>query len=150
MEVLRTDGSHPDFIRLVRELDQFLTIIDGDDHAFYHQFNSITDLHHAVVVYAGPRPVACGAIKYYSPGVMEVKRMYTDPEFRGQGMASAVLRELETWAREMGCKEMVLETGIRQPDAIALYQKHGFHRVPNYGQYAGIDSSVCFSKSLAV
>jgi len=77
---------------------------------------------------------------------MEVKRMFTLPESRGQGLATTVLGELETWAAELGFERCVLETGKRQPEAIAFYKKHGYEIIPNYGQYAGIDNSVCFEK----
>lgn len=79
---------------------------------------------------------------------MEVKRMFTMPEARGKGLASQILNELENWARELGYKTCVLETGIRQPEAIALYQKKGYEKTNNYGQYAGVANSVCFKKEL--
>jgi putative acetyltransferase len=79
---------------------------------------------------------------------MEVKRMYTSPESRGKGTAAQVLNELEKWAAELYCKKCVLETGKRQPEAIGLYQKGGYKIIPNYGQYAGIENSVCFEKEL--
>ncbi len=80
------------------------------------------------------------------PGAMEVKRMYTLPEYRGKGIAAAVLNELEKWAAELGCGRCVLETGMKQPEAIRLYEKSGYSVIPNYGQYAGLENSVCFEK----
>jgi putative acetyltransferase len=80
---------------------------------------------------------------------MEVKRMYTKPESRGRGIATTVLRELEAWAREMSYVRCVLETGKRQPEALALYRKNGYRIMPNFGQYEGKDNSVCFEKTLA-
>lgn len=72
--------------------------------------------------------------------------MFVKPECRGQGIAQAVLAELESWAGELGFKECVLETGKKQPEAIRLYQKSGYELIPNYGQYAGIENSVCMKK----
>ena len=80
---------------------------------------------------------------------MEVKRMYTLPEFRGQGYAAKILLELENWAKELGYKSCVLETGKRQPEAIQLYKKNGYRIIPNYGQYKGIKNSICFEKILS-
>ena len=74
--------------------------------------------------------------------------MYTLPAHRGHGLATRILTELEKWAAELGYKKCVLETGLRQPDAIALYTKSGYHRIPNYGQYLNIENSVCFAKEL--
>ena len=99
-----------------------------------------------VVAYEHDRPVGCGAIKEFTPGIMEVKRMYTLPECRGKGFATKVLDELERWAAELGYVKCVLETGKRQPEAIGLYQKSGYRVIQNYGQYAGVENSVCFEK----
>jgi GNAT superfamily N-acetyltransferase len=147
--ILRTDSSHPDFIALVRQLDADLAIRDGDEHAFYAQFNKIDLIRHALVAYnADQVPVACGAIKAFSADTMEVKRMWVEPAFRGKGIASQILNELETWAKELGYKRCVLETGKKQVEAMQLYPKNGYQLIPNYGQYIGIENSVCFEKWL--
>lgn len=148
VELIRTDSGNPDFIELVERLDAYLAVIDGDDHAFYSQFNKINKLKYAVVAYHDGRPAGCGAIREFAPGTMEIKRMYTSPDSRGQGIATRVLAELERWAAELSCSTCILETGNRQPDAIALYQKNGYQPIPNYGQYAAIGSSVCFQKEI--
>jgi GNAT superfamily N-acetyltransferase len=147
---LRTDSTHPDFQALVRQLDRYLAEIDGDEHGFYAQYNTIATLGQVVVAYAPDgQPVGCGAIKPIAPGCMEVKRMYVVPQARGRGVAGQVLAELERWSLELGCPTCVLETGRRQPEAIGLYEKHGYQRTANYGQYVGVANSVCFAKSLA-
>lgn len=148
MNLLRTNSEHPDFVSLVRLLDADLAKRDGDEHAFYAQYNKIAAIQHVVVAYQHDTPVGCGAVKEQAPGVMEVKRMYVSPAARNQGIASMVLTELETWTRELGYATCVLETGKRQPEAIALYTKNGYRLIPNYGQYIGIDNSVCFEKKL--
>lgn len=148
VSVIRTDSDNPDFIALVKLLDADLAWRDGDDHSFYAQFNKIDSIKHVVVAYDDARPVACGAIKQFDLGIMEVKRMYVSPDARKRGIATTVLSELETWAREIGCSSCVLETGHKQPEAIGLYRKNGYHTIPNYGQYAGVDNSICFSKQL--
>lgn len=147
--LLRTDSSHPDFIALVRRLDADLAIRDGDEHAFYAQFNKIDMIKHALVAYnASHEPVGCGAIKALATDVMEVKRMWVEPAFRGQGIAGEILQELEDWAREMGHQKCVLETGKKQVEAMRLYPKNGHQLIPNYAQYIGIENSVCFEKRL--
>jgi GNAT superfamily N-acetyltransferase len=92
--------------------------------------------------------VGCGAIKEYAPNTMEIKRMYTLPESRGKGIASKVLTELEIWAAELSYEKCILETGKKQPEAIGLYKKNGYKLIPNYGQYAEIENSVCFEKDI--
>ena len=83
-----------------------------------------------------------------TPKIMEVKRMYTLPGYRGKGYASKILAELENWAAEMSYGKCVLETGKKQPEAIQLYTRNNYTIIPNYGQYAGIENSVCFEKIL--
>ncbi|MGC9666294.1 GNAT family N-acetyltransferase [Planosporangium sp. 12N6] len=90
-------------------------------------------------------PAGCGGWRTLADddAVAEIKRMYTAPEWRGRGVASAVLRAIEESAREAGKKRTVLETGDRQPEAIALYRRLGYERIPNFGFYK--DSPDCLS-----
>jgi len=148
IRVTHTNSQNVDFIKLVRELDADLAVRDGDDHTFYAQYNKIDLIKHVVVAYIDETQVGCGAIKEYSEGVMEVKRMFTAPNLRGQGIASVVLTELEKWASELGYPRCILETGIKQPEAIALYKKNNYSFIPNYGQYEHVETSVCFEKLL--
>ena len=145
---LRTNSTHQDFISLVRQLDIELATIDGDEHSFYVQYNKIDKINHVIIAYENELPIACGAIKQFSENTMEVKRMYILAPYRGKGVASEVLNELEKWAAEMTYSHCVLETGVRQPDAIRLYEKNGYLPIPNYGQYAGVENSRCFEKAL--
>ena len=148
LNIIRTNSDNPDFISLVKLLDAELAERDGADHPFYAQFNKIDKIKYVVVAYENDEPVSCGAIKKYSPDTMEVKRMYTLPESRGKGIATKVLIELEKWAKKLGYKDCILETGKKQPEAIALYKKNGYKLIPNFGQYAGVDNSVCFEKEM--
>ncbi len=159
LTILRTDSGHPDFVRLVGLLDKELAERDGDLNAFYDQYNKIDQIKQAVVAYAidvhsATEPehrqmaVGCGAIKAFGNDCMEVKRMYVLPEYRGRGIATQMLAALEHWAAELNCNRCVLETGKGQPEAIALYRNRGYQPIPNYGQYKGIDNSLCFEKYL--
>jgi putative acetyltransferase len=148
IRIIRTDSENQDFINLVKDLDAEMAIRDGEDHSFYAQFNKIDTIKYAVVAYENGKPVGCGAIKEYAPGTVEIKRMYTSPDSRGKGIAGRILSELEAWADELGYETCILETGRRLPEAVRLYQKNGYNLIPNYGQYAQIDDSVCFEKHL--
>jgi GNAT superfamily N-acetyltransferase len=148
MKLERTNSEAINFINLVKLLDADLAERDGEEHDFYAQFNKIALIKHAVVVYENDQPIACGGIKEIEPQVMEVKRMYTLPEFRGRGFASKILGELEAWALELSYRKCVLETGKKQPEAINLYKKNGYSLISNYGQYAGVENSLCFEKQL--
>jgi GNAT superfamily N-acetyltransferase len=148
IHLLRTNSENQDFVQLVTLLDQDLQRRDGDDHPFFAQFNKIDSINYVVVAYLDLTPVGCGAIKQYDDLTMEVKRMFVTPEHRGNGVATTVLKELEQWTKELGYKKCILETGERQPEAIGLYAKNGYKRIPNYGQYANVITSVCFLKEL--
>ena len=143
---IRTDSENQDFIDLVKHLDIDLAERDGSDHTFYAQFNKIHNIKYVVVAYENGKPAGCGAIREYAPNTMEIKRMYTSLERRGRGIASRVLAELEIWAAELSYEKCILETGSKQPEAIGLYKKHGYKLIPNYGQYAEVENSLCFEK----
>jgi len=148
IQLERTNSDNVDFRKLVTELDKDLAVRDGDDHAFYSQFNKIDTIKHVIVARIGDDVVGCGAIKSYDDSTMEVKRMFTDPSFRGKGIAAIILNELENWSRELKMKRCILETGIKQHEAIALYKKCDYVIIPNYGQYEGVENSFCFEKQL--
>lgn len=146
--LIRTNSLNQDFIHLVKYLDAELAQLDGDEHAFYAQLNKTHNLNHVIVAYENDKPIACGALREYSPTTMEVKRMYTFPQNRGKGIAIKILTELENWASELKYQKCILETGKRQPDAIRLYQKNGYKIIPSYGKYLVMENSVCFEKEL--
>jgi GNAT superfamily N-acetyltransferase len=148
LQLKRTDSTDADFIQLVQLLDADLAVRDGAEHAFYAQFNKIAMLQHVIVAYENENAVGCGAFKKFDEASAEIKRMYVLPTHRNKGIAAAVLLQLEQWAKEEGYTSTVLETGMKQPEAIRLYEKCGYSRIPNYGQYAGVENSVCMKKEL--
>jgi len=101
------------------------------------------------VAYIGGEPVGCGAVRRTDPGVAEIKRMYVAPNARGRGVGKQIVRKLESVARQLGVTRLVLETGPRQPEAIAVYKNTGFVEIPLFGEYIGSKFSVCMAKDLA-
>lgn len=148
IKLTRTDSANPDFIKLVSELDADLHIRDGSEHSYYAQFNKIDAIKNVIVAYRNSAAVGCGAFKPYEDETAEIKRMYVPPSERGKGIAGLVLSELEKWAGEEGFASCILETGKKQPEAIRLYEKSGYTFIPNYGQYAGTENSVCMKKDI--
>jgi GNAT superfamily N-acetyltransferase len=144
----RTNSDDIDFINLVALLDQDLAIRDGEDHAFYNQYNKTDKIKHVLVYYENDFPVGCGAFREKESDKTEIKRMYVHPDYRKKGIASAILKELEIWAKEVGYKYTILETGKNQPEAINLYQKLNYSIIPNYPPYEKMDNSVCMKKTL--
>ena len=104
----RVSSADEAFVGLVRQLDADLAIRDGDENAFYAQFNGLEAIQHAVVLYLNEVPAACGAIKEYDATSAEVKRMFTAPEFRGNRLGAVVLSALEDWAEELGYEAFVI------------------------------------------
>jgi putative acetyltransferase len=96
----------------------------------------------------GGRAVGCGAIRLLDQMSAEVKRMYVEPEVRGKGVGRAVMTALESAARRLGVQRLVLETGVHQDAAIALYERAGFTRIDCWGEYTSSPSSICYEKNL--
>jgi GNAT superfamily N-acetyltransferase len=156
MEFTALGYQHPDVRKLCDEVQQIYVERYGDpdetpvDEA---DFDPPTGLF--LVVYEDDRAVACGGWRvadHVEPGLLagdaELKRMYVRPEARGRGLARAVLAELERRALAAGQRRMILETGTRQPEAIALYRSAGYLDIPGFGFYKGSPLSVCLAKEL--
>lgn len=102
-----------------------------------------------LVAYVDGHPVACGGLRLVGSGLAEVKRMYVEPASRGRGLARQVLAALEDVARVAGATTVRLETGVAQPEAMALYASSGYTPVETYGHYRRSPSSRCYAKRLA-
>lgn len=144
----RTNSDSLDFQTLVIELDKDLAIKNGDTNAFFAQYNKTDLIKNVVIAYIDNEPVGCGAIKEYEENTAEVKRMFVSIDKRGKGIAEGILNDLQKWAKELGYKKCILETGDKMVEAIGLYKKNGFVIISSYGQYASIESSVCFEKEI--
>lgn len=146
--IIKTNSDNVDFKALIKLLDQDLVAIYGEQQSFFDQFNKTDAIKHVIVLYAGAEPVACGAMKQYDADTMEVKRMFVKEQYRGQKLGLKVLQNVETWANELGYSNCVLETGSGQDAAIRLYQNNGYHIIENYGQYIGVENSICMLKAI--
>ena len=145
---IRTTSSHPDFMMLIAALDEDLYLRNGEGQLIYRQYNQVDLIKHVVVIYSVDRPVGCGCFKKYDDETVEMKRMFVLPEMRGKTLAAQLLQELEKWAVEVGYTQAVLETGLRQVEAIRLYTLAGYIITENYGQYMGMKDSICYWKQL--
>lgn len=147
-EFIRTTSEHPDFRQLVIALDEDLYRRNGETQKLYHQFNRIDMIKHAIVIYIQGTKVGCGCFKPFDDETIEIKRMFVLPEMRGKHLAAKLLQELEKWAVEESFTKSVLETGVRQVEAIRLYTMAGYSLTENYGQYIGMEDSICYRKDL--
>lgn len=105
-----------------------------------------------LVAWLDGEPVGSGAVRRLvtsdDPSVGEVKRMWVEPHARRRGVSRAVLARLEHEAWAFGYRRLQLESGDRQPEALALYESAGWHRIEPYGEYRDDPGSVCFAKLL--
>lgn len=147
-EFLRTTSENNDFRKMVNALDEDLNQRNGDIQRQYDQYNKIDKIKHAIVIYVDEKPVGCGCFKLFDNKTVEMKRMFVLPEMRGRKLAAKLLQELETWAVEEGFTKAVLETGLRQVEAQHLYSVAGYSGTENYGQYIGMEDSICYVKEL--
>ena len=101
-----------------------------------------------LVAYAQGVAVGCGATRLNDPHTAEIKRMYVLPAYRGRGIAGAVLTALEAHAKTLGAKALVLESGERQPESLAVYRRAGFREIPRFGEYLDSPLSLCMGKAV--
>ena len=144
----RTTSDNEDFRLLIPELDRELKSRYEERQAIYDRYNIIENNRNVVIAYKDEMPVGCGCFKRFDDRSVEIKRMFVKPEYRGQKIAASILQELENWAIELNISGTVLETGIKQPEAIHLYRKSGYIVVENYGPYKGLPESICMQKNL--
>jgi GNAT superfamily N-acetyltransferase len=107
-----------------------------------------------LVGYVGTEPVACGGLRrigdgVIGAGVVEIKRMYVVPAWRGRGLSRVVLARLEELAASLGADRVVLETGPQQPEAMRLYETSGYERIEGFGHYKCNENSISYGKRLS-
>jgi GNAT superfamily N-acetyltransferase len=145
----RTTASDPRLPALIAELDADLQARYGGVQALYAPLNHVKDDAPFVVAVADDgTPVGCGSFRPYDASTLEVKRMFVAAAARRRGIASAVLGELEAWGRERGFATAILETGTLQAEAIAMYERCGYARIPPFPPYVDMPASVCMRKAL--
>lgn len=148
IEVRRTNSDNECFRRLVSKLEEYLARTDDKAHAECKQHNKLCTIKHVIVAYIDGEAAGCGAIRKFDENTIEIKRMFVSHNAQNKGIGASILASLEAWAKELGFEKSVLETGVMMPEAIKFYEKNNYSRIPNYGQYEGMEKSICFSKLL--
>jgi GNAT superfamily N-acetyltransferase len=149
-ELIRTSSENTDFNWLIELLDNDLWKRYPQTQQNYTKHNFLRSNVKAIVAYEEGKPVGCGCFRETDTcDTVEIKRMYVLEWMRGKGIATMILSELEKWAAGLGMKEAVLDTGINQPEAIALYEKSGYRRIKNYGPYINNREIICMGKVLS-
>jgi len=146
--VVTTDTKNEDFLELTALLDTDLEERYGDIQKSYSAYNKVDYIKDAVIIYSGHFPVACGAFKEYDSSTVELKRIFVRKEYRQRGLAKLIVSTLEELASNRNYKSCILETGVKQTEAISLYRKLGYEVMDNYYPYIGNENSICMKKEL--
>jgi len=146
----RTRATDPDFKSLVIELDKEFWVRYPETQQNFEPYNKVDLTARVVVAYSKEKAVGCGCFRPMAEvGALEIKRMYVLPESRGNGVAKLILLDLEQWGMEEGFTHARLETGIKQPEAIAVYKKAAYIQIPKYPPYVEVLESICMAKRLS-
>ncbi|MBC7913256.1 MAG: GNAT family N-acetyltransferase, partial [Pyrinomonadaceae bacterium] len=144
----RTTSHDKNFQNLIKELNNDLRARYDNLNYKYDANIQIDNLDTVVLGLINDDAVGCGCFKEVGFDIVEIKRMFVNPYFRGLGISSAILNGLTCWAKELNYSQVVLETGKQQQESINLYEKYGFSVIPNFGPYMGSTESVCMGKML--
>ena len=152
LEIVRAQLESPEAQALIRELNAELQALYPEPGANHFRVDAeeLTPGRGAFLIgYVDGKPLACGAIRKHNDRTAEIKRMYVKPAARGQGLSRQILTALEAEGRALGVRRLVLETGSRQVEALALYSRAGFIKIPLFGEYLNsAETSVCMEKEL--
>lgn len=147
-KIVETDNTNADFINLTKLLDDDLNERYGALQKQYDRHNKIDCLLAAVLIYKDRIPAACGAYKEHGTDTVEIKRVFVKKEYRRQGLSRQIISQLENSAKSKGYRFAVLETGIKQHEAVSLYKSLGYTVIQNYEPYIGDENSICMKKDL--
>lgn len=148
LKILNVDSTNIDFTNLIELLDEDLNERYGELQKQYNKHNKVDYINDVVIIYKDEVPVACGAFKEYDIDSIELKRIFVKKENRRQGLSKLIISELERLGRDKGYKYALLETGIKQHEAINLYKNTEYKIIENYEPYLGNTNSVCMKKQM--
>lgn len=153
VEICRVGYGHPDAVLLIAEVQaEYVVRYGGPDETPLDPLMFEPPEGSFFVGYVDGRPVTTGAWRRSTVEALgtartaEIKRMYVAPSVRGRGLARRMLAHLEGDAAEHGAEAMVLETGLAQPEAIALYESSGYLPIPAFGHYQDAPLSRCYAR----
>lgn len=148
MKILEKDPQSQDAFKMMEELSETLMKITGDSGKSSFNVKDISDARAVfVVAYSDAgESIGCGAIRPIDENTAEVKRMYA--KSKAKGIGTAILSYLEGQAQKLGYSKLWLETRLINKRAVAFYERRGYHRIANYGKYAGRAEAVCFEKTV--
>ena len=147
LQIVKTNSDNPAFKMLEAELESELNERDDSIQLQFDSYDTPKNYIDTVVVaYDDDTPIGFGCFKPFDDSTAEIKRMYVSKDYRRKGVASIILLELELWAAQHEFIKMALHSSTKQPEAIHLYTKYGYKKIPSYGMYANIANSIGMQK----
>ena len=149
-EYIWTDGNNEDFKKFYLKTEEFYSSIVGGlkNRAAFVPYNISESISDVLIANVSGTAVGCAGLKAYSDTDVEIKRVWVDPEFRGNHISSDMMDALEKKASELGFKRAILQTSPQMETAVSLYTKRGYKLIDNYPPYDKLEGAICFAKEL--
>lgn len=142
MNIVSTKNADKEILTLFSEQDDYMIDFLGDDKKYYTRYSENEHLENIWVIYSESFPIGCIAYRKKTEGTGEVKRLYIRKEYRGKGISKELLRTVERYAKEQGCKTLFLDTRITLEPAVSIYRSFGFQIVFQQGLYIQMEKEI--------
>lgn len=142
MNIVSTKNADKEILTLFSEQDDYMIDFLGDDKKYYTRYSENEHLENIWVIYSESFPIGCIAYRKKAEGTGEVKRLYIRKEYRGKGISKELLRTVERYAKEQGCKTLFLDTRITLEPAVSIYRSFGFQIVFQQGLYIQMEKEI--------
>ena len=150
VDYIWTNGNNEDFQKFYIKTEEFYSSIVGGlkNRAAFVPYNISVSITDVLITSVSGVAVGCAGLKAYSDSDVEIKRVWVDPEFRGNHISTAMMDALEKKALELGFKRTILQTRPQMEEAVHLYTKRGYVLIDNYPPYDKLEGAICFAKEL--
>ena len=145
-----TDGNSEDFQRFYSKTEEYYSSIVGGirNREGFVPYNISANITRVLIAYVEGVPAGCVGLKTYSENEIEIKRLWVDPEYRGNHIADELRDRIEKRAKYFGYEKAILQTRPQMEAAVSLYLKRGYVLINNYPPYDKLEGAICFSKTL--
>ena len=145
-----TDGSDEVFREFYLKTEEYYSSIVGGlrNRTAFVPYNISDSISHVLIAYADDVPAGCAGLKAYSDTVVEIKRVWVEPDYRNNHIADRLIDMIEDRAKELSFSKAVLQTRPQMKAAVSMYLKHGYALIDNYPPYDQLEGAICFSKVL--
>lgn len=145
-----TNGENADFVKFYQITEDFYSSLVGGEsnRRSFVPYNASAEIPTVLIAYLQGKAVACAGLKKYSEQAAEIKRVWVQPDARGQHIASRMMDLVEQKAKDEGFAKVILQTRPQMKEAVGMYTKRGYQLIDNYPPYDKLVGAICFSKEL--